>query len=152
MPQFKCGTKEKDVNKLRRFKAEFINRPASELREWEESVTESRRKKNNAQSTAEPVEESKWNCQGKMYGCGDEPCSCLNRPHSRGGIVENPRNGKGVESEGQEDGGKGWRGWWKRNLNFSKIWENPSKEITEQQMNAIIEKVMAKFSFTLVKH
>ena len=74
MPQFKCGTKEKDVNKLRRFKAEFINRPASELREWEESVTESRRKKGNAQSTAESEEEGKWNCQGRTHGCGEEPC------------------------------------------------------------------------------
>ena len=54
-----------------------------ELREWEESVAESRRKTSNAQSTAEPVEESKWDChQGKMYGCGQDPCIFLNRPHS----------------------------------------------------------------------
>jgi hypothetical protein len=119
------------VNKLRRFKAEFIDEPASKLREREESVAESRRKGEDAQSTARSEEESKWKCQGKMYGCGEEPCICLNRPHSREGVIEKPRSEKELESENQEGGGKGWRSWWKRNVNFSNIWENPSKEITE---------------------
>ena len=59
--QFKCGTKEKDVVKLRRFKAEFIDEPTSKLREWEESVAESRRKGEDAQSAAGSEEERKWN-------------------------------------------------------------------------------------------
>ena len=126
--QFKGGTKEKDVNKLRRFKTEFIDKPASKLREWEERVAESRRKGGNEQSTAESEEESKWNCQGKMYSCGEVPCICLNRPHSREEVIDKPRSENELEIENQEGGGKGWRSWWKRNVNLSEIWKTHQKK------------------------
>ena len=54
--QFRCGTEEKELSRVKRFKATFIDRPSSEMQAWNEQLTATATRKGNGRKVANQVE------------------------------------------------------------------------------------------------